>query len=237
MQGVRPRRLRPGISPRRLALKQRKKLAGKKPIKNTTDRNCQKATPGVHKSGGHPCMGSEIVAPGILSSLIPWEEGQVRGEGLGVALWKAFYIENQRFYLDTLPNRSPTPISKSNDFLGQSGYIWGALGPRFRPSLGVPGVRAVFKKHICLSTAKRQVRALQYTLRRVVQDRASVPASGSSTGGAKDRGSGSSAGATKDRASGSSVFEETLVTKPRVCTRCKPPEKYIMGFIDGPCLT
>ena len=34
-----------------------------------------------------------------------------------VALWEAFYIENQRFDLDTLrvPNRSPTPISKSND--------------------------------------------------------------------------------------------------------------------------
>ncbi len=36
-----------------------------------------------------------------------------------VALWEAFYIENKRFDLDTLmvPNRPPTPISKSNEFL------------------------------------------------------------------------------------------------------------------------
>ncbi len=61
-----------------------------------------------------------------------------------VALWKAFYIENTLFDLDTLrvPNRSPTPTSKSNDFLGQSEDIWGARGPHFRPILGVPGVRA-----------------------------------------------------------------------------------------------
>ncbi len=64
-----------------------------------------------------------------------------------VALWEIFYIENQRFDLDTLrvPNRSPIPISKSNDFLGQSGQsdnIWGAWGPHFLPILGVPGVRA-----------------------------------------------------------------------------------------------
>ena len=51
-----------------------------------------------------------------------------------VALWEAFYIEYKRFDLDTLrvPNRSPTPISKSNDFLGQSDDIWGAWGPRCR---------------------------------------------------------------------------------------------------------
>ena len=64
------------------------------------------------------------------------------------ALGEAFYIEYKRFDLDTLrvPNRSPTPISKSNDFLGQSDDIWGARGPHFRPILGVPGVRAG-KKH------------------------------------------------------------------------------------------
>ena len=41
---------------------------------------------------------------------------------LVVALWEAFYIENKCFDLDTLrvANRSPTQISKSNDFLGQS---------------------------------------------------------------------------------------------------------------------
>ncbi len=63
-----------------------------------------------------------------------------------VALWEAFYIENKCFYLDTLraPNRSPTPISKSNDFQGQSDDIWGARSPPFRPILGVPGVRAGF---------------------------------------------------------------------------------------------
>ena len=61
-----------------------------------------------------------------------------------VAIWEAFYIENKRFYLDTLrvPNRSPTPISKSNDFRGQSEDIRGARGSHFRPILGVPGARA-----------------------------------------------------------------------------------------------
>ncbi len=50
----------------------------------------------------------------------------------------SFYIENKRFDLDTLrvPNRSPTPISKSNDFLGQSGDVWGAPGHHLRPILG-----------------------------------------------------------------------------------------------------
>ncbi len=44
-----------------------------------------------------------------------------------VALWEAFYIENKLFDRDTLrvPNRSPTPISKSKDLLGQSDDIWG----------------------------------------------------------------------------------------------------------------
>ncbi len=60
------------------------------------------------------------------------------------ALWEAFYIKGTRFDLDTLrvPSRSPTPISKSNDFLGQSDDIWGARDPHFRPILGVLGVRA-----------------------------------------------------------------------------------------------
>ncbi len=55
-----------------------------------------------------------------------------------VALWEVFYIEHKRFDLDTLrvPNWSPTPISKSNDSLGQSDDIWGARGPHFRPMLG-----------------------------------------------------------------------------------------------------
>ncbi len=57
---------------------------------------------------------------------------------------EAFYIKNMRFDLDTLrvPNRSRTPISKSNDVLGQSEDIWGARGPRFRPIWGVPGAWA-----------------------------------------------------------------------------------------------
>ena len=61
-----------------------------------------------------------------------------------VARWEAVYIEDKRSDLDTLrvPNRSPTPISKPNDFLKQSDDIWGARGPDFRPILGVPGVRA-----------------------------------------------------------------------------------------------
>ncbi len=64
-----------------------------------------------------------------------------------VALWDAFYIENKRLDLDTLrvPNRSPTPISKSNDFRGLSDDIWGARGPHFRPIWEVPGARAGFK--------------------------------------------------------------------------------------------
>ncbi len=61
-----------------------------------------------------------------------------------VALWEALYIENKRVDLGThgVPNLSPTPISKSSDFLGQSDDIWGARGPHFRPILGVPGARA-----------------------------------------------------------------------------------------------
>ncbi len=64
-----------------------------------------------------------------------------------VALREAFYSQNQRFDLDTMraPNRSPTPISKSNDFLGQSDDFGGARGPHFRSILGVPGVRAAFQ--------------------------------------------------------------------------------------------
>ncbi len=65
-----------------------------------------------------------------------------------VALWEAFYIANKRFDLDTLrvPNRSPTPLSKSNDFRGQSEDIWGARGTHFRPIFWVPGVRAGLNK-------------------------------------------------------------------------------------------
>ncbi len=61
-----------------------------------------------------------------------------------VALGEAFYFENNRFDLDTLrvPNRSPTPISKSKNIRGQYDDIWGARGPHFRPILGDPGVRA-----------------------------------------------------------------------------------------------
>ena len=56
---------------------------------------------------------------------------------LVVALWEVFHIENKHFDLDTLrvPNRSPTPISKANDFLGQSTDIWGS-GPPFPAYFG-----------------------------------------------------------------------------------------------------
>ncbi len=59
-------------------------------------------------------------------------------------LWKVFYNENWRFDLGALrvANRSPTPISKSNEFLGQSDDTWGVRGPHFRPNLGVFGARA-----------------------------------------------------------------------------------------------
>ncbi len=79
--------------------------------------------------------------------------------GSVVALWEAFYTENKNFDLDTLrvPSRSPTPISKSNDFLGQSDDIWGARGPHFRLIWGVPGVRAGLKD-IFLSPLKRPPR-------------------------------------------------------------------------------
>ena len=70
-----------------------------------------------------------------------------------VALWEAFYIENKRFDSDTLrvPSRSPTPISKASDFLRQSGDIWEARGPHFRPILGVPGARAGLKNTYVLA--------------------------------------------------------------------------------------
>ncbi len=71
-----------------------------------------------------------------------------------VALWEAFYV------VDTLrvSNRSPTPISKFNDFLEQSNDIRGARGPHFRPMLGVPGVRAGLNKNIFFSPLKRPPR-------------------------------------------------------------------------------
>ena len=55
-----------------------------------------------------------------------------------------FYLESKPFELDTLrvPNRSPTPISKSNDFRGQPDDLWGALSPQFQLIVGVPGIRA-----------------------------------------------------------------------------------------------
>ncbi len=73
-----------------------------------------------------------------------------------VALWDAFYIDNKRFDLDTLrvPNRSPTPISKSNDFLRQSDDIWRARGPHFRAILKVPGARAGLKQTYFFSPLK-----------------------------------------------------------------------------------
>ncbi len=77
-----------------------------------------------------------------------------------VALWEAFYIENERFYLDTLrvPNRSPTPTWKTNDFLGPLDDIWGARGPHFRPILEGSGGPGRLEKHICFSTPKRPLR-------------------------------------------------------------------------------
>ncbi len=74
-----------------------------------------------------------------------------------VALWEALSIENKRFDLDTLrvPNRSPTPISKPNDFRGQSDDIWGARGPHLRPILRGSWVRAGLKKHMSFSFVKR----------------------------------------------------------------------------------
>ncbi len=73
-----------------------------------------------------------------------------------VALWEAFHIDNQRFYLDTLrvPSRSPTQISKSNDFLRQSDDIWGPGPPSpvdFGGSRG-PGRPTT---QFCLSPLKR----------------------------------------------------------------------------------
>ncbi len=74
-----------------------------------------------------------------------------------MALWEAFYIENKRFDLDTLrvPNRSPTPISKSNDRLGQSDDIWGGRGPHFWTILGSSRGPGRPKTHILLSPLKR----------------------------------------------------------------------------------
>ncbi len=77
-------------------------------------------------------------------------------------LWKVFYISNWRFDLGTLrvANRSPTPISKSNDFRGQSDDIWGARGFHCRSILGVPGARAGLKNTYVFSPLKQQVRVL-----------------------------------------------------------------------------
>ncbi len=57
-------------------------------------------------------------------------------------LLESIYIENLRFALDTLrmANRSPTPTSKTNDFLGPFDDIWGGRGRWSLPIWGVPGV-------------------------------------------------------------------------------------------------
>ncbi len=67
-----------------------------------------------------------------------------------VAIWEAFYIENMHFDLDTLrgPSRSPTPISKPNDFLGQSDDIWGARGFISGRFWGFPGPGPAYTTHI-----------------------------------------------------------------------------------------
>ncbi len=58
--------------------------------------------------------------------------GSVSGQGWArdryvVALWEAFYIENEHCDLDTLrvPDRSPTPMSSIDDFVGLFDDIWG----------------------------------------------------------------------------------------------------------------
>ncbi len=58
-----------------------------------------------------------------------------------VALWEAFYTESKRFDLNTLrvPNRSPTPISKIKDFLGQSDDTRAARAPISGQFCGFPG--------------------------------------------------------------------------------------------------
>ena len=47
--------------------------------------------------------------------------------------------------------RPHTSASKSKDFPGQSGDIWGALGTHFQPILGVPGAQAGLKNIYGLS--------------------------------------------------------------------------------------
>ncbi len=64
---------------------------------------------------------------------------QIRPDCLQVpSSWEAFDIENKRFGLDTLRvhNRSPTSISKSNNFRGHSDDIGGARGPTFPADFG-----------------------------------------------------------------------------------------------------
>ena len=65
-------------------------------------------------------------------------------------------IVNSRFALDTLrvPNRSPTPILKINDFLGQSDDIWGAPGPPFPADFGGSRGPGRLKKYIFVSPLK-----------------------------------------------------------------------------------
>ncbi len=83
-----------------------------------------------------------------------------------VAIWEAFYIENNLFDLDTLrvPNRFPTPILKSNDFRVRSDDIWGE--PPFPADFGVPGVRAGFK-HILFSPLRQPPRSACNMSRRI----------------------------------------------------------------------
>ena len=74
--------------------------------------------------------------------------------------WKSFYIENWRFALDTLrvANRSPTPTSKTNDFLGPFDVTCGGPGPPFPADLGGPGGPGRNKKYIFLKASESQPR-------------------------------------------------------------------------------
>ena len=57
--------------------------------------------------------------------------------------WKVFYIENERFALDTLrwwPTGPPPRLRKSTISWGC--YIWWVWGRLSRPIWGIPGVRA-----------------------------------------------------------------------------------------------
>ena len=111
-----------------------------RPAQNSCIKN-----PGVKPGNKNYIEVSDVsTISGGSGAAFPSRFGGSRGSGPEL---KIYIFKSIRFDLDTLrvANRSPTPASKINDFLGLFDDIWGVRGRRSRPIWGIPGVRAGIK--------------------------------------------------------------------------------------------